>query len=214
MKEKYLLRKCRHTHRDPKNIRYGISIKNPSDIENIIPKLESYKDENDYHYPYSRLDSTPVLRWLKKQVGKNFNDVYSEYLSKIPTKYRSNPEIIDSIYFYLEANAIKTDDGKYTSIRRSYDNGMILREFYIDENNIVRKTPKRSYKRNKDKPYLKAKYPVSFTFWDPQLKKRVLADTEELLERFEKIQEDEKKRKEKEKTDRYPDPLLSFLKLK
>lgn len=48
----------------------------------------------------SYLDTGLVKRWLHTQVGRDFADVYSEFLSRIQPKYRHNYS--DCIYWYTE----------------------------------------------------------------------------------------------------------------
>jgi len=62
-----------------------------------LPQHESMRNKN-YHKTY--LDTTLVKRWLQSKVGQNFDDIYSEFLSRIQPKYLD--EYGDCIYWYVE----------------------------------------------------------------------------------------------------------------
>ena len=66
------------------------------DFENL-PQKESMRNKN-YHNTY--LDTTLVKRWLHSKVGQNFDDIYSEFLTRVQPKYLD--EYRDCIYWYVE----------------------------------------------------------------------------------------------------------------
>ena len=70
--------------------------KKAGDFENL-PQKESMRNKN-YHNTY--LDTTLVKRWLHSKVGQNFDDIYSEFLTRVQPKYLD--EYRDCIYWYVE----------------------------------------------------------------------------------------------------------------
>jgi len=65
-------------------------------IENL-PKRESIGGKKTHK---SYLDTTLVKRWLHSKVGCDFDDVYSEFLTRIQPKYLE--EYRDCIFWYVE----------------------------------------------------------------------------------------------------------------
>ena len=66
------------------------------DLDNL-PQKESMRNKN-YHNTY--LDTILVKRWLHSKVGQNFDDIYSEFLTRVQPKYLD--EYRDCIYWYVE----------------------------------------------------------------------------------------------------------------
>lgn len=66
------------------------------DFDNL-PQKESMRNKN-CHNTY--LDTTLVKRWLYSKVGQNFDEVYSEFLTRIQPKYLDGYR--DCIYWYVE----------------------------------------------------------------------------------------------------------------
>ena len=63
-------------------------------FEDTPPRLKITKKCN-----YNRPNFNPLKKWLISKVGCNFDSVYSEYLTKIPTQFKG--EYTDSIFNYL-----------------------------------------------------------------------------------------------------------------
>lgn len=78
------------------------------DFDNL-PQQESMRNRN-YHKTY--LDTTLVKRWLQSKVGQNFDDIYSEFLTRVQPKYLD--EYRDCIYWYVEKkeNVIIKENGE------------------------------------------------------------------------------------------------------
>lgn len=96
------------------------------DLDNLPKREGMSKNQNG-------LDSTLVKRWLHPQVGRNFDDVYSDYLVRIQPKYRVTHA--DRIYNYVDQPHEVTYDADNNPIRNS--------TFYIDADNILQKHPDR-----------------------------------------------------------------------
>lgn len=67
-------------------------LRNP-DVYADLPMHESIKQSRSY------LDTSLIKRWLYSKVGYDFDDVYSEYLSRLQPKYRE--EYRDRIFGYV-----------------------------------------------------------------------------------------------------------------
>jgi hypothetical protein len=129
LKDKYLYRKYRkykdeyssERHKKEKNI----------DLFSDLPFHQGMgkKYRNGY-------DLTPLIEFIESKIGYNWDDVYSEILTKIKNKHRM--EIDHSIYGYIIENPIYDED--YVP-RNKY--GYIFNErLFIDMDNIVRKYTK------------------------------------------------------------------------
>ena len=66
------------------------------DFENL-PQKESIRNKNQ-HKTY--LDTSLVKRWLHSKIGQNFDEIYSEFLTRVQPKYLE--EYRDCIYWYVE----------------------------------------------------------------------------------------------------------------
>ena len=133
LKTKYLHRPYRKT----KNSHlWGIKKywrgKNIDLLSDLPPHERMRRGYHNYNY-----DTTPLLRFLDSKVGQNWNDVYSEVLTKIKNKYRW---CIDS---YLHADKYWHRVGVY--IKPIYDDdfiprnsiGRILKNHLFVENGIL-----------------------------------------------------------------------------
>jgi|GEM_PF-2517589 len=100
-----------------------------TDFDNLPTRTGMGKNQNG-------LDSTLVKRWLYPQVGRNFDEVYSDYLVRIQPKYRVTHA--ECIYYYVDQPHEVTFDADNNPI----SNGMSFRsKFYIDSDNILQKYP-------------------------------------------------------------------------
>lgn len=121
---KWLLRKIRGNSYNY-NHRSEVATK---DLDNLPRRTGMGKNQNG-------LDSTLVKRWLYPQVGRNFDEVYSDYLVRIQPKYRATHA--ECIYYYVDRPHEVTYDAENNAIGSNrYRN-----KFYIDPNNILRKFP-------------------------------------------------------------------------
>jgi hypothetical protein len=112
------------------------------DIDNYYDyDIETQREDYNYHgYKIS-----PVHRWLSKQSGKVWNDVYSEIIKKFDNVVIGGRSIKDYIKYIVDVtfdpHDIKYGTGQiYTSFRRN--------EFFVDDNGILRNKTyiKRSHK--------------------------------------------------------------------
>lgn len=62
------------------------------DIDNL-PYRESFNKSRSY------LNTTPIKRWLYSKVGENFDNIYSEFLTRIQPKYLETYK--DMIFGYV-----------------------------------------------------------------------------------------------------------------
>ncbi len=84
------------------------SSKKVMDLDNL-PQKESMRNKN-YHNTY--LDTILVKRWLYSKVGQDFDDIYSEFLTRVQPKYLE--EYRDCIYWYVEKkeNVVIKENGE------------------------------------------------------------------------------------------------------
>ena len=127
LKTKYLHRKQRNTNsrRDWDNKKYKRIPKHKYYSE--LPKKESIKK----YYRYNYLDFRPLSEFLDAKIGKKWDDVYSEILTKIKPKFRFQ---LEESLDWLLYDVIYSDDFKpYNSW------GVLLVErFFIDDKKILR----------------------------------------------------------------------------
>ena len=74
--------------------------------------------------------------FIESKIGENWNDVYSEILTKIKKKYRQ--PIDDSLKYYVTRQVIYDED----FIPRTSTGRMLYDEIFIDLNNIIVKKTK------------------------------------------------------------------------
>ena len=65
--------------------------------DDSLPEREPMRGKN-YHRTF--LDTTLVKRWLYSKVGQNFDEIYSEFLTRIQPKYLD--EYRECIFWYVE----------------------------------------------------------------------------------------------------------------
>ena len=86
--------------------------------EDALPKRVSIRKKGSNGW--CSMDTSLVKRWLYSQVGKNFDNVYSQFIARVQPKYLD--EYRECIYWYvLEKNlTIMNDDEVYdaSSIRK------------------------------------------------------------------------------------------------
>lgn len=127
-----------------------------------LPTHESIKTTEKFGN--GKINYGLLVRFLRQQVGKDWNEVYSEILSRIPTKLQDYKDMI----FWFVADKVEMIDGRpwnkktqqflwtgetfgpthYTEIKQSPE----MREFYVhpETNKLVRieqKAWKRVYRR-------------------------------------------------------------------
>ena len=136
-KIKYLHRKSRKPNREyySSEHRRLYKGKNLNLLEDDLPKRSKI---NPYRYG-SGLDFTPLYEFLESKVGENWDDVYSELLTKVKGKFRY---MVDS---YVNG------DSPWFIERPWYDDDFLPRDKYgrvldnwlfIDCNNIISKKSK------------------------------------------------------------------------
>lgn len=99
-----------------------------NDLDNLPSRAGMGKNQNG-------LDSTLIKRWLYPQVGRDFDDVYSDYLVRIQPKYRATHA--ECIYYYVDQPYEVTYDAENNAIGSS----RYRSTFYIDTDNILQKYP-------------------------------------------------------------------------
>jgi len=104
--------------------------------------IDIFSDDNPTHQPirtkynYSNYDITPLRQFIKSKIGQNWNDVYSEILSKIKKKYRYTIDC--SIKYHLIEFPIYDD----SFIPRNKYGHILHDQIFIDKDNIVTKKSK------------------------------------------------------------------------
>jgi hypothetical protein len=136
-------------------------LQNGKDFEEL-PSHESIKTSDKFGN--GKINCGPLIRFLRGQVGNDWDEIYSEIISRIPTKLLDYKEMI----FWFVADKVEIIEGRpwnkksqqfiwtdeffgpvhYKEIKRSPQ----FREFYVhpDTNKLVRieqKSFKRVYKR-------------------------------------------------------------------
>lgn len=128
-----------------------------------LPSHESIKTTEKFSN--GKINYGLLVRFLRKQVGKNWDEVYSEIISRIPTKLQDYKEMV----FWFVADKVEIIEGRpwnkktqqfiwtgesfgpihYTEIKQAPE----FKEFYVDpgSNKLVRieqKASKRVYKKD------------------------------------------------------------------
>jgi hypothetical protein len=98
------------------------------DVESRFPKTEGMITKNK-----NGIDLTLVKRWLFSQVGKNFDIIYAEFLTRVQPKYLETHR--DSIYCYVKKpHEIVIKDNKIYTISYQGKLSEMKRGFYIHPN--------------------------------------------------------------------------------
>ncbi|AQS93666.1 hypothetical protein BXQ17_06175 [Polaribacter sp. BM10] len=103
-----------------------------------LPTKESMQGKNSKK---TYLDTTLVNRWLQSKINQDFDEVYSEFLTRIQPKYLDAYR--NCIYEYLEPRKSVVIDGKtilgtFNDAKIKLPNGK--KKFYVDpESNKIKK---------------------------------------------------------------------------
>jgi len=97
------------------NGRYADERHNKSDLSlEDLPKHESIKSTTKFYN--GKINYGLLVRFLRGQVGKDWNEVYVEILSRIPTKLLDYKEMI----FWFVADKVELIDGKLWNKRTQH----------------------------------------------------------------------------------------------
>ena len=131
--------------------------KKSSDLEDL-PERESIKTTQQFYN--GKVNFGPLVRFLRSSVGKDWNNVHSEIISRIPTKMLDYKDAI----FWFVADRVDIREGKLWNrenrkyIWREEDSEFLntlkhpdfpdWKEFYVDpETNTLKQIPQKSLKR-------------------------------------------------------------------
>lgn len=133
LKQKFLHRKSRNKRHHKKWDEKYHRIKNLDIFSDNVPQHEPIRRK----YRWCNIDTDPLKEFIESKIGCDWDDVYSEILSKIDPKFRR--EIDNSIDYYIIKNAYYNEEfipygqRKYGKFRILYD------EIFLDNNNILTK---------------------------------------------------------------------------
>lgn len=128
--------------------------KKSEDLE-YLPQKESIK--KTHHVYNGKINYGLLVRFLRGQVGNNWDDVYSEIISRIPTKLLDFKDIV----FWFVADKVELVDGKpynkqdnlfvWTPEQGEDNVDCDFREFYVDPttNQLMRVQDKASNRKTR-----------------------------------------------------------------
>jgi hypothetical protein len=91
-----------------------------------------------------RANLKPMIKWLEKQVGRSWDDVYSEIRSKRCTNFDRMHERMHLLQFIANPDA-----ACWGRVRPQWSNSLRWSDFYIEADGILRKTEGESYPKRK-----------------------------------------------------------------
>jgi hypothetical protein len=130
LKDKFLYRKVRkgsESYYKRPYSRKGIDIYSDLPFHEPIRKTPSYRVIYDY---------TPLEEFIKSKIGCDWNDVYSEILTKINKRYRY--DLIDNIYWIIKTSPLYDKD----YIPRSFGKYPLYDDLFVDLDNKITKKSK------------------------------------------------------------------------
>lgn len=127
IKQKFLHRRKRK--KNSSKIWYGSKFKRKNNID-IFSELPQHESIRQHKYSYSYFDSTPLDEFLKSKVGCNWNDVYSELLTKVKKNYR-----YDLNYYLTKISKDVIYDCEY--LPRNKRGVILFDRLFVDMNNIL-----------------------------------------------------------------------------
>jgi hypothetical protein len=136
LKQKFLHRKSRDTKSDWDVKKYNRG-KNRYDLfSEKLPQHEPIRKKYRWH----NFDTYPLEKFIESKIGSDWNDVYSEIISKTKPKFRK--EIETTIDYCIVKNVFY--DENFIPYGRTYrygKNKILNDRIFIDNNNIlIRKT--------------------------------------------------------------------------
>ncbi|QIX60049.1 hypothetical protein HER32_02125 [Hymenobacter sp. BT18] len=123
-----------------------------------LPKHESVKSTLKFYN--GKINTGPLVKFLRNNIGADWDEVYSEVIARIPSKLLDYKEMI----FWFVADKVDVVDGKLWNRKTQKfiwtDGPYILRhhtemnlnpefrEFYVDsDTNILKHIPQKSFKK-------------------------------------------------------------------
>ncbi len=112
-----------------------------------LPKTESMTKKWRRGWGGKELNEylSPLLRFLKKNIGHKWDDVYSEIRANLNLKSTMSYHVMQHLYWYVELHPERKPNGKINTKR-------IWAPMYVNDDGILTKTPKGKRKRWKRKP--------------------------------------------------------------
>ncbi|MFN8296619.1 MAG: hypothetical protein U0T69_10510 [Chitinophagales bacterium] len=123
------------SYADDRNTKQDLNIED-------LPNHESIKNTQNFYN--GKINSGLLVRFLRNKIGTNWDEVYSEIISRIPTKLLDRKEII----FWFVADKVEMINGKpwnkksnkfiWTPEQGEYSFDLDHKEFYVNpETNIL-----------------------------------------------------------------------------
>lgn len=88
----------------------------------------------------------PLWRWLDKQVGRSWNDVYSEIKRTFDCKKTINDHIMLHVNQQVTRSTYIDEDGNICDADMTYSWSHRVDGLYVNENGILQKTSKKKYR--------------------------------------------------------------------
>lgn len=105
------------------------------DFENLA-KHESIRNKFSYFYDnYTYISFNNLYNYFQQKIGSRWCDIYSDLIKKTKPKYR---HLLDEQISFYKLNMIFYKNGIPYSIKWWRKNNMVINNFYLDKNNILR----------------------------------------------------------------------------
>ena len=126
-------------------------LQNKYDFDDL-PSHESIKTTKKFFN--NKINYGLLVRFLRGQIGNDWDSVYSEIISRIPTKLLDYKEMV----YWFVADNVEIVDNKIWNKKTqkfiwigegmTFDNNVELKEFYVDPNsNELKHIQQKSFKR-------------------------------------------------------------------
>jgi hypothetical protein len=109
---------------------------------------------------------SPLKRFLRSNVGKKWDDVFSELSKRMDIRGAVSGHIFDHIFHYVDIEAVKDEDGNVYADIALMDRGItLLYGFYVLEDGILREIKEKKKLRKSNEDSGKVKINIADNRW-------------------------------------------------
>lgn len=129
-------------------------------------KMQTIKPKGPFVRKEFGENLSPLKRFLRSNIGKKWDDVFSELSRRMDVRGAVSGHIFDHIFHYVDVEAIEGEDGTIYADAMSMDRGLsLLFGFYVLNDGILREVKEKKKKKHSDNISDKTKIHISDNKW-------------------------------------------------
>lgn len=119
-----------------------------------LPSSDGMRAPHIRHYEGKEFSDnlSPLYRYLDSQIGRNWDEVFSEISAQIRGNSTVHRHILQHLFQHISLNMVRRDDGGLEEHGRMFFNGYMYHALYVDPDTKVIKRNPDKYKHHKYAP--------------------------------------------------------------